>query len=93
MDIEGLGGETVAIVCQWFSSWLCRFILTYSRSNFAFRRMAQKSAENLVKGLRILKHSIWTRFVCFRDSFVGETVAKKLAGIKNIESLAQASVF
>ncbi|MFV5689825.1 NAD-dependent DNA ligase LigA [Flavobacterium sp. ZT3R25] len=95
MDIEGLGGETVALL---FNNGLVHnyadlYELTVEQI-LPLDRMAQKSAENLVKGVENSK-SIPFESVLFALGirFVGETVAKKLAKhYKNIDALSQATL-
>jgi DNA ligase (NAD+) len=95
MDIEGLGGETVALL---FNNGLVHnyadlYELTVEKI-LPLERMAQKSAENLVKGVDNSK-KIPFESVLFALGirFVGETVAKKLAKhYKNIEALQQATL-
>ncbi len=95
MDIEGLGGETVALL---FNNGLVHnyadlYELTVEQI-LPLERMAQKSAENLVKGVEKSK-SIPFENVLFALGirYVGETVAKKLARhYKNIDALSRATV-
>lgn len=95
MDIEGLGGETVALL---FNNGLVHnyadlYELTVEQI-LPLDRMAQKSAENLVNGVANSK-KIPFESVLFALGirFVGETVAKKLAKhYKNIDALSQASL-
>ncbi|MBF7091503.1 NAD-dependent DNA ligase LigA [Flavobacterium sp. ALJ2] len=95
MDIEGLGGETVALL---FNNGLVHnyadlYELTVEQI-LPLERMAQKSAENLVKGVGNSK-KIPFESVLFALGirFVGETVAKKLAKhYKNIDGLSQATL-
>jgi DNA ligase (NAD+) len=95
MDIEGLGGETVALL---FNNGLVHnYADLYDLSVeqiLPLERMAQKSAENLVNGV---KNSTTIPFesVLFALGirFVGETVAKKLAKhYKNIDALREAKL-
>ena len=95
MDIEGLGGETVALL---FNNGLVHnyadlYELTVSQI-LPLERMAQKSAENLVRGVENSKAIPFERVLyALGIRFVGETVAKKLAKhYKNIDSLSQASL-
>ena len=95
MDIEGLGGETVALL---FNNGLVHnyadlYELTVEQI-LPLERMAQKSAENLVKGVEKSK-SIPFENVLFALGirYVGETVAKKLARhYKNIDALSRATI-
>ncbi|HEY4617226.1 MAG TPA: NAD-dependent DNA ligase LigA [Flavobacterium sp.] len=95
MDIEGLGGETVALL---FNNGLVHnYADLYELSVDQIRpleRMAQKSAENLVKGVSDSKNIPFERVLyALGIRFVGETVAKKLAKhYKNIDALSQASL-
>ena len=95
MDIEGLGGETVALL---FNSGLVHnyadlYELTVEQI-LPLERMAQKSAENLVRGVENSKKVPFERVLyALGIRFVGETVAKKLAQhYKNIDALSQASL-
>ncbi|OAB29761.1 DNA ligase (NAD+) [Flavobacterium fryxellicola] len=95
MDIEGLGGETVTLL---FNNGLVHnyadlYELTVEQI-LPLERMAQKSAENLVKGVANSK-SIPFESVLFALGirFVGETVAKKLARhYKTIDALRNATL-
>ena len=95
MDIEGLGGETVALL---FNNGLVHnyadlYDLTVEQI-LPLERMAQKSAENLVKGVQNSKNIPFESVLyALGIRFVGETVAKKLAKhYKNIDALSQASL-
>ena len=95
MDIEGLGGETVTLL---FNNGLVHnyadlYELTVSQI-LPLERMAQKSAENLVKGVENSKNITFERVLfALGIRFVGETVAKKLAKhYKNIDALRQATL-
>lgn len=95
MDIEGLGGETVALL---FNNGLVHnyadlYELTVEQI-LPLERMAQKSAENLVKGVENSKTIPFERVLfALGIRYVGETVAKKLAKhYKNIDALSQASL-
>jgi DNA ligase (NAD+) len=95
MDIEGLGGETVALL---FNNGLIQnYADLYElkvEQILPLERMAQKSAENLVRGVQNSKYIPFERVLyALGIRFVGETVAKKLAQhYKNIDSLRQASL-
>ncbi|WP_366183189.1 NAD-dependent DNA ligase LigA [Flavobacterium ovatum] len=95
MDIEGLGGETVALL---FNNGLVRNYADLYELSVAqiipLERMAQKSAENLVKGVAESKNIPFERVLyALGIRFVGETVAKKLAKhYKNIDALAKATL-
>ncbi|HLP65105.1 NAD-dependent DNA ligase LigA [Flavobacterium sp.] len=95
MDIEGLGGETVALL---FNNGLVKdysdlYELTVEQV-IPLERMAQKSAENLVNGIAKSKEVSFERVLfALGIRYVGETVAKKLAKhYKNIDALRQASL-
>ncbi|NDP26929.1 MAG: NAD-dependent DNA ligase LigA [Flavobacterium sp.] len=95
MDIEGLGGETVALL---FNNGLVHnYADLYElkvEQILPLERMAQKSAENLVKGVQHSKNIPFERVLyALGIRFVGETVAKKLAKhYKSIDVLSQASL-
>lgn len=95
MDIEGLGGETVALL---YSNGLIKdysdlYELTINQV-IPLERMAQKSAENLVSGIEKSKEISFERVLfALGIRYVGETVAKKIAKhYKNIEALSKASL-
>ena len=95
MDIEGLGGETVALL---FNNGLVQnyadlYELTIDQI-LPLERMAQKSAENLINGVLNSKNVSFERVLyALGIRYVGETVAKKLAKhYKNIDSLSEASL-
>ena len=95
MDIEGLGGETVALL---FNNGLVKdyadlYELTVAQV-IPLERMAQKSAENLVNGIQKSKEVPFERVLfALGIRYVGETVAKKLAKhYKTIDALSQASL-
>ena len=95
MDIEGLGGETVTLL---FNNGLVHnyadlYELTVEQI-LPLERMAQKSAENLVKGVEKSKEIPFESVLfALGIRFVGETVAKKLAKhYKNIDALSKASL-
>ena len=95
MDIEGLGGETVALL---FNNGLVRnYADLYElkvEQILPLERMAQKSAENLVNGVALSKNIPFERVLfALGIRYVGETVAKKLAKhYKNIDALRQSSL-
>ncbi|TDE43502.1 NAD-dependent DNA ligase LigA [Flavobacterium rhamnosiphilum] len=95
MDIEGLGGETVALL---FNNGLVHnyadlYELTVEQIR-PLERMAQKSAENLVNGVANSKSIPFERVLfALGIRFVGETVAKKLAKhYKSIDALRKATL-
>ncbi|MBJ2124717.1 NAD-dependent DNA ligase LigA [Flavobacterium sp. IB48] len=95
MDIEGLGGETVALLFK--NNLVHNYADLYElkvEDILHLERMAQKSAENLVNGVQKSKEIPFESVLfALGIRFVGETVAKKLAKhYKNIDALAQASL-
>ncbi len=95
MDIEGLGGETVALL---FNNGLVQnyadlYELTVEQIR-PLERMAQKSAENLVRGVENSKNIPFERVLyALGIRYVGETVAKKLAKhYATIDALSKASM-
>jgi len=95
MDIEGLGGETVALLVQ--EGLIFNYADLYTLTKEAvlpLERMAEKSADNLITGIELSKNIPFERVLfAIGIRFVGETVAKKLANhFKTIEALAKASV-
>jgi DNA ligase (NAD+) len=95
MDIEGLGGETVALLFA--NNLVQNYADLYDlkvEQLLPLERMAMKSAENLVNGVEASKEIPFERVLyALGIRFVGETVAKKLAKhYKNIDSLRQATL-
>ena len=95
MDIEGLGGETVALLYN--NNLVHDYADLYELKVdqiLPLERMAQKSAENLVNGVENSKNIPFERVLfALGIRFVGETVAKKLAKhYKNIDALSKASL-
>ena len=95
MDIEGLGGETVALLYN--NNLVHDYADLYELKVdqiLPLERMAQKSAENLVNGVENSKNIPFERVLfALGIRFVGETVAKKLAKhYKNIDTLSKASL-
>jgi DNA ligase (NAD+) len=95
MDIEGLGGETVALL---YNNGLVKdyadlYELTVAQI-LPLDRMAQKSAENLVNGVQKSKEVPFERVLyAIGIRYVGETVAKKLAKhYKSIDAIRNASL-
>ncbi|NNT72956.1 NAD-dependent DNA ligase LigA [Flavobacterium sp. IMCC34852] len=95
MDIEGLGGETVALL---YNNGLVKdyadlYELTVEQI-LPLDRMAQKSAENLVNGVLKSKEVPFERVLyAIGIRYVGETVAKKLAKYyKTIDAIRSASL-
>jgi DNA ligase (NAD+) len=95
MDIDGLGGETVALL---FSAGLVtNYADLYELKKeqiIPLERMAEKSAENLIQGIEKSKSIPFERVLyALGVRYVGETVAKKLAKhYKSIDAIAQASM-
>ena len=81
MDIEGLGSETVELLYKQglIANYADLYTLTVEQL-LPLERMAEKSAENLVKGVEASKNIPFERLLfALGIRFVGETVAKKLA--------------
>ncbi|MEM5566456.1 NAD-dependent DNA ligase LigA [Psychroserpens sp. AS72] len=95
MDIEGLGGETVALLVNegLISNYSDLYSLT-KEEVLPLERMAEKSADNLINGIEASKKIPFERVLfALGIRFVGETVAKKLAKhYKSINALANASL-
>ncbi len=95
MDIEGLGGETVALLYQHklVNNYADLYELKVN-DLLPLERMAQKSAENLVNGVEKSKEIPFESVLfALGIRYVGETVAKKLAKhYKNIDALRQATL-
>jgi len=94
MDIEGLGGETVELLYR--EGLVQNYADLYSlkmEQLLPLERMAQKSAENLIKGVEKSKEIPFERVLfALGIRFVGETVAKKLARhYKSMEALKNAT--
>ena len=95
MDIEGLGGETVALLVNegLISNYSDLYELTKAQV-MPLERMAERSAENLVNGIEASKKIPFERVLfALGIRYVGETVAKKLAKhYKSIDAIANASM-
>ena len=95
MDIEGLGGETVALLFNnnLVQNYADLYDLTIA-DVIPLERMAQKSAENLVNGIDKSKEVPFERVLfALGIRYVGETVAKKLVKhYQNIDNLRNASL-
>jgi DNA ligase (NAD+) len=95
MDIEGLGGETVALLVNecLISNYSDLYELTKEQV-IPLERMAEKSAENLINGIKASKQILFERVLyALGIRYVGETVAKKLAKhYKSIDALSQATL-
>ncbi|MFD2726422.1 NAD-dependent DNA ligase LigA [Hyunsoonleella rubra] len=94
MDIEGLGGETVALLVNegLISNYSDLYELTKEQV-IPLERMAEKSAENLINGIEQSKNITFERVLyAIGVRYVGETVAKKLAKhYKSINNLMNAT--
>ena len=95
MDIEGLGGETVALLVN--EGMINNYSDLYELSKaqvIPLERMAEKSAENLINGVEASKQIPFERVLfAIGIRFVGETVAKKLAKhYKSIEAISGATL-
>jgi DNA ligase (NAD+) len=95
MDIDGLGGETVALL---FNNGLVQnYADLYELKKeqiIPLERMAEKSAENLINGIEKSKQIPFERVLyALGIRYVGETVAKKLAKhYENIDAISKASM-
>ncbi len=94
MDIEGLGGETVALLVNegLISNYSDLYELTKAQV-IPLERMAEKSADNLINGIKASVAIPFERVLyAIGIRYVGETVAKKLAKhYKSIHNLMEAS--
>lgn len=95
MDIEGLGGETVALLYN--AGLVTNYADLYELKKddiVVLDRMAEKSADNLLHGVENSKLIPFERVLyALGIRYVGETVAKKLAKhYKNIDNLIQATL-
>lgn len=95
MDIEGLGGETVALLYN--NGLVTNYADLYELKKeqvVVLDRMAEKSAENLLAGIEKSKLIPFDRVLyALGIRYVGETVAKKLAKhYKSIENIKNASL-
>ncbi|MBT8273830.1 MAG: NAD-dependent DNA ligase LigA, partial [Bacteroidia bacterium] len=95
MDIEGLGAETVSLLVQegLISDYSDLYELNQSQL-IPLERMAEKSADNLIKGIEASKEIPFERVLfALGIRYVGETVAKKLAKhYKTIDAIINASM-
>ncbi|MEO8933020.1 MAG: NAD-dependent DNA ligase LigA [Xanthomarina sp.] len=94
LDIEGLGGETVALLVNegLINNYSDLYELTKEQV-LPLERMADKSSDNLINGIEQSKEVSFERVLyALGIRYVGETVAKKLAKhYKSIDALAQAT--
>lgn len=93
MDIDGLGGETVTLLYK--NGLVTNYADLYELKKeqvLPLERMAEKSADNLMKSIEQSKEIAFERVLfALGIRFVGETVAKKLAKhYKNIDALMEA---
>lgn len=94
MDIQGLGGETVALLVH--NGLIENYADLYDLKKeqiLPLERMAEKSAENLISGIAQSKEIPFQRVLfALGIRYVGETVAKKLAmQFKNIDAIKNAA--
>lgn len=94
MDIEGLGGETVALLVN--ENLIENYADLYELKKeqlLPLERMAEKSADNLIQGVAESKNVSFERVLFgLGIRYVGETVAKKLAKHhKNIDAISKAT--
>ena len=93
MDIEGLGGETVALLVNagLINNYADLFELKKEQV-IGLERMAEKSAQNLVDGIEKSKQQAFEKVLFgLGIRFVGETVAKTLAkAFKSIDNIEKA---
>ncbi len=95
MDIEGLGSETVELLYK--EGLINNYADLYELRKedvLPLERMAEKSAENLIQGVRASVSIPFERVLfALGIRYVGETVAKKLAkNYKDIDSLIAADL-
>ena len=94
MDIDGLGGETVALLVNegLITNYSDLYELTKEQV-IPLERMADKSAEKLIQGVEQSKSIPFERVLfALGIRYVGETVAKKLARhYKSIDAVREAS--
>jgi DNA ligase (NAD+) len=95
MNIDGLGAETVDLLYEkgMVKNVADLYTLTFNQI-VGLDRMADKSANNLLAGIKASKEVPFERVLfALGIRFVGETVAKKLAKhFKNIDALMHADV-
>jgi len=94
MNIDGLGAETVGLLyeAQLINNYADLYDLNPSQI-IPLERMAEKSAQNIVKGIENSKNIPFEKVLyALGIRYVGETVAKKLAKyFKSIDQLMQAN--
>jgi len=93
MNIEGIGAETVELLydADLINNYADLYDLTI-QDLLPLERIAQKSAENIIKGIEASKNVPFERVLfALGIRFVGVTVAKKLAKhFKNIDNIIHA---
>ena len=95
LDIDGLGNETVALLVNAGLIHDAADLYNLSVEDIIpLERMAEKSAENLIKGIEASKQIHFNRVLFgLGIRYVGETVARTLVKYyKNIEALSEASI-
>ena len=95
MDIEGLGGETVALLYkEGLLNSIVDLYLLEKDQILPLDRMANKSVSNLIDGIEKSKEKPFAKVLFgLGIRFVGETVAKKLSKqFKSIKALKKATV-
>ncbi|HIP32308.1 MAG TPA: NAD-dependent DNA ligase LigA [Crocinitomicaceae bacterium] len=94
MNIDGIGAETVdaLVEAKLIENYADLYTLTFDEI-YDLERMADKSANNLLKGVEVSKNQPFSKVLFgLGIRFVGETVAKKLVkSLKNIDNLMNAS--
>lgn len=95
MNIDGLGGETVALLYDagLITNYADLFELTENQI-VPLERMAEKSAQNMVEGIQNSKNIPFEKVLyALGIRYVGETVAKKLAKyFKSIDKIMTANL-
>ncbi|UZO79361.1 NAD-dependent DNA ligase LigA [Aquimarina sp. ERC-38] len=91
MDIDGMGAETVTLLVK--EGLIINYADLYQLQKeqlLPLERMAEKSVDNLIKGIEASKNIPFERVLfALGIRYVGETVAKKLANhFKNIHTLS-----
>jgi len=93
MDIDGLGAETVELLCkQGLIQNYADLYTLKAEQIIPLERMAEKSAQNMIAGIEKSKEVSFEKVLfALGIRFVGETVAKKLAKhFKSIDTLMTA---
>lgn len=95
MDIEGLGGETVALLYQeGLLNTVADLYRLEKEQILPLERMADKSVSNLIEGIERSKEKPFSKVLFgLGIRFVGETVAKKLTKqFRSIQALKEATL-